>query len=82
VLSNDSVILGIEMTALFAVQALVLAVFAFLTSLVWFRSWRRPLRRSVAILVLGDVGRSPRMMYHAESFATLPFKTYMIGNKG
>ncbi|KAI6010168.1 hypothetical protein EDC04DRAFT_2770134 [Pisolithus marmoratus] len=43
---------------------------------------RLPKRRSVAILVLGDVGRSPRMMYHAESFAKLGFRTYLIGYKG
>lgn len=41
-----------------------------------------PKLRSVAILVLGDVGRSPRMMYHAESFAKLGFDTYLIGYKG
>ncbi|KAF9229756.1 glycosyltransferase family 33 protein [Gyrodon lividus] len=40
---------------------------------------RRPRFRSVAIIVLGDVGRSPRMMYHAESFAKLEFSTYLIG---
>lgn len=28
--------------------------------------------RSVAVVVLGDVGRSPRMQYHATSLATLP----------
>jgi beta-1,4-mannosyltransferase len=38
--------------------------------------------RSVAILVLGDVGRSPRMMYHAESFAKLEFETFLVGYKG
>ena len=38
--------------------------------------------RSVAILVLGDVGRSPRMMYHAESFAKLEFETFLIGYSG
>lgn len=43
---------------------------------------RRPKRRTVALLVLGDVGRSPRMMYHAESFAQLEFKTFLIGYKG
>ncbi|KAH7883984.1 glycosyltransferase family 33 protein, partial [Phlebopus sp. FC_14] len=43
---------------------------------------RRPKLRSVAILVLGDVGRSPRMMYHAESFAKLEFSTYLIGYQG
>ncbi|KAJ4485488.1 mannosyltransferase, partial [Lentinula aciculospora] len=38
--------------------------------------------RSVAILVLGDIGRSPRMMYHAESFAENGFMTYVIGYGG
>ena len=41
-----------------------------------------PSPRSVAILVLGDVGRSPRMMYHAESFAKLQFETFLVGYKG
>lgn len=38
--------------------------------------------RSVAILVLGDVGRSPRMMYHAQSFAENGFMTDIVGYKG
>ncbi|KAJ7293888.1 mannosyltransferase [Mycena rebaudengoi] len=38
--------------------------------------------RSVAILVLGDIGRSPRMMYHAESFAENDFFTDVIGYGG
>ncbi|KAI0638810.1 mannosyltransferase [Trametes polyzona] len=42
----------------------------------------RPALRSVAILVLGDIGRSPRMMYHAESFATNKFLTYLVGYDG
>ena len=40
------------------------------------------LLRSVAIVVLGDIGRSPRMMYHAESFASTGFETYLIGYAG
>lgn len=43
---------------------------------------RIPSVRSVAIIVLGDVGRSPRMMYHAESFARASFNTYLIGYPG
>ncbi|KAL4070156.1 glycosyltransferase family 33 protein [Scleroderma yunnanense] len=43
---------------------------------------RPPKPRTVAILVLGDIGRSPRMMYHTESFAQLGFKTFLIGYKG
>ena len=43
---------------------------------------RRPFYRSVAILVLGDIGRSPRMMYHSESFAQHEFETFVVGYKG
>ncbi|RXW12554.1 hypothetical protein EST38_g13298, partial [Candolleomyces aberdarensis] len=38
--------------------------------------------RSVAILVLGDIGRSPRMMYHAQSFAENGFVTDVVGYSG
>ncbi|KAG5651824.1 hypothetical protein H0H81_007296 [Sphagnurus paluster] len=38
--------------------------------------------RSVAIVVLGDIGRSPRMMYHAQSFAENGFVTDIIGYGG
>jgi beta-1,4-mannosyltransferase len=41
-----------------------------------------PVLRSVAVLVLGDVGRSPRMMYHAESFAKNEYETFLIGYRG
>ncbi|KAG8835694.1 mannosyltransferase [Serendipita sp. 400] len=41
-----------------------------------------PEYRSVAILVLGDIGRSPRMMYHAQSFAGHNVQTYIIAYKG
>jgi beta-1,4-mannosyltransferase len=46
------------------------------------RSPSEPRLRSVAILVLGDIGRSPRMMYHAESFAKLQFETFFVGYGG
>ena len=45
-------------------------------------SKHKPSLRTVAILVLGDIGRSPRMMYHAESFAKLQFETFMVGYNG
>lgn len=38
--------------------------------------------RSVAVVVLGDIGRSPRMMYHAQSFAENDFVTDIIGYGG
>ncbi|KAI9512299.1 mannosyltransferase [Russula earlei] len=43
---------------------------------------KKPWLRSVIVLVLGDIGRSPRMMYHAESFAKLQFVTVLVGYKG
>lgn len=48
----------------------------------WVLWGRRPTLRSVAIVVLGDVGRSPRMMYHAQSFASIDFETYIVGYQG
>jgi hypothetical protein len=41
-----------------------------------------PNRRSALILVLGDVGRSPRMMYHTESMARLGWDTWLVGYRG
>jgi len=47
-----------------ALGALLIAL-----SLLYRRITQRPtLSRSATILVLGDIGRSPRMMYHAASF--------------
>lgn len=39
-------------------------------------------RPSVQILVLGDIGRSPRMQYHALSIARQGGKVVLIGYKG
>lgn len=38
--------------------------------------------RSVALVVLGDIGRSPRMIYHAQSFVQAGFKTYILAFRG
>jgi hypothetical protein len=67
--------------------SLQILLFLFSFWLIWF-IWRtsRPRKhhslRSVAILVLGDIGRSPRMMYHAQSFAQNNFVTNLIGYGG
>lgn len=52
-----------------------------LTALYVFRHVaRRPHRKNVVlILVLGDIGRSPRMMYHAASFARHDWETVLVG---
>ncbi|KAL5518524.1 ALG1 [Sanghuangporus vaninii] len=47
-----------------------------------FSKRERAALRIVAVLVLGDIGRSPRMMYHAESFANAHFQTYLVGYAG
>ncbi|CCG82826.1 putative Beta-1,4-mannosyltransferase [Taphrina deformans PYCC 5710] len=38
--------------------------------------------QTIAILVLGDIGRSPRMLYHAGSLSRAGFKVQIIGYKG
>ncbi|XP_066593668.1 chitobiosyldiphosphodolichol beta-mannosyltransferase isoform X2 [Prorops nasuta] len=43
---------------------------------------KRKKRKSVCILVLGDIGRSPRMQYHALSFAREGFAVNLIGYPG
>ena len=62
----------------------VLLSTGFLTWITWnaLRPHRNRSSRSVAILVLGDIGRSPRMMYHAQSFAETGFLTHLIGYGG
>jgi beta-1,4-mannosyltransferase len=39
-------------------------------------------KRSATVLVLGDVGRSPRIMYHAESLAKHGWETSLVGYHG
>lgn len=51
------------------------------SSVLW-HAQRSPARRSAAILVLGDIGRSPRMMYHAHSLSQSGFETYVVGFEG
>ncbi|KDQ54937.1 glycosyltransferase family 33 protein [Jaapia argillacea MUCL 33604] len=63
-------------------QLLATIVFVWFTWRLLKQDRRKPSLRSVAILVLGDIGRSPRMMYHAESFAKLEFETFFIGYRG
>ena len=36
----------------------------------------------VCIVVLGDIGRSPRMLYHAMSFVEEGYRVYIVGYKG
>lgn len=67
------------LSALFVLGASPAATLLFV---LWRKSQHRPKVRSVAVVVLGDIGRSPRMMYHAESFAQAHFDTWIIGYRG
>lgn len=66
-------------SALFVLSASPVVAFVFG---LWRKSKQRPKVRSVAVVVLGDIGRSPRMMYHADSFAKAHFDTWIIGYRG
>ncbi|XP_071321822.1 chitobiosyldiphosphodolichol beta-mannosyltransferase isoform X2 [Trachinotus anak] len=57
------------------------AVLAALVSLWWRRLRRRDggTERRVCVLVLGDVGRSPRMQYHALSLSKHGFRVTLVG---
>jgi beta-1,4-mannosyltransferase len=65
------------MAALTFVSFFALGVLAVCT----WRLLHRPKARarSVAVLVLGDIARSPRMMYHALSFERHHFTTAIVG---
>ena len=43
---------------------------------------KKPPTRNIAVLVLGDIGRSPRMQYHAASLSDANFNVDLIGYKG
>jgi hypothetical protein len=64
------------------IQLFILAVTALILYKVLYGTAHAPGYRSVAILVLGDIGRSPRMMYHAQSFVEHNFQTYIIAYEG
>ncbi|GJJ09397.1 hypothetical protein Clacol_003619 [Clathrus columnatus] len=64
---------------------MLLSLFLLFITLLIASRWhfrRRSVKRSAAIVVLGDFGRSPRMMYHTQSFAENDFETYVIAYQG
>jgi beta-1,4-mannosyltransferase len=53
--------------------------------LVKFYIWKNTKRsngKHVCVIVLGDLGRSPRMNYHCLSFANAGYNVSFIGYKG
>lgn len=61
--------------------AAILPLLLLLRSYCHDRAGRAP-SKSIAVIVLGDVGRSPRMMYHAQSLAQAGFEVLLIGFAG
>lgn len=39
-------------------------------------------KKNICVLVLGDIGRSPRMQYHSLSLAKAGFKVDLVGYAG
>nr|XP_058955260.1 chitobiosyldiphosphodolichol beta-mannosyltransferase-like [Pocillopora verrucosa] len=48
----------------------------------WLRGRKDPSKPRICVLVLGDIGRSPRMQYHALSCAKAGFRVDMVGFGG
>ena len=67
-----------------AIIAITLAIGFLVAILLWYvLSWRAVRNRSgVCVVVLGDVGRSPRMQYHALSLADGGFSVDVVGYGG
>ena len=57
---------------------LLLAV-SIIVVFIWFHYSKTVVRKRILIIVLGDVGRSPRMQYHALSFAKEGFTIDLVG---
>lgn len=58
----------------------LLSVFSSIFCWLWLRN--RKEKDSICIIVFGDIGRSPRMQYHAISFAKENFAVHLIGYPG
>ncbi|KAL0992580.1 hypothetical protein UPYG_G00095280 [Umbra pygmaea] len=76
---------GFYLTSLNAVWVLIPAVFIAALSLTLLRTLLRGdalLERHVCVLVLGDIGRSPRMQYHALSLSRNGYSVTFVGYLG
>lgn len=54
----------------------------FVFVLIYHLRWRQLSKKVIYVIVLGDIGRSPRMQYHAISLTRLGFRVYLIGFPG
>ena len=73
--------MGVSEAVAFAVVC-SLTVFASAYVLLYILPFGHNRSRRVAVLVLGDIGRSPRMQNHAVALAHAGWKVELIGFKG
>lgn len=64
---------------LVAVYLSLPVVFYLILPVIFHGGVRRSGRKSISIFVLGDLGHSPRMCYHARSFANLDYSVDLCG---
>ncbi|XP_031421481.1 chitobiosyldiphosphodolichol beta-mannosyltransferase [Clupea harengus] len=76
-----AVVLGVHVTELDTNWSILLGIVVFFSILsVWsFRGCRQDKHRHVCVLVLGDIGRSPRMQYHAISLSKHGYNVSFVG---
>ena len=75
---QDTAMLGVFMYALFVIFTLTLSVL-----LLAGLKWRgEDGKGRVAVIVLGDLGRSPRMQYHALSLCREGYEVEFVGYGG
>lgn len=70
------------LSLIFAVVFILLVILLSLTILASLR-WRSETGEGqIQVVVLGDVGRSPRMQYHCLSLVQLDYKVELVGYGG
>ncbi|XP_041943570.1 chitobiosyldiphosphodolichol beta-mannosyltransferase [Alosa sapidissima] len=81
VVSFIAVLLGVHITELDTDCCVlpIAAVTVCILSVYSFREYRQDKNRHVCVLVLGDIGRSPRMQYHAISLAKHGYSVSFVG---
>ncbi|OCF75995.1 hypothetical protein I204_03292 [Kwoniella mangroviensis CBS 8886] len=71
---------GLPGHILFPIFLIIVAPWTLFFVMLIQRTTMRPSRRNTAVvLVIGDIGRSPRMMYHTSSLAKHDIETWMVG---
>jgi len=80
---NNDLLQFINLWVLFPASLFFRCIFVIILCILLRRLWvYKSKRRRVAVVVVGDIGRSPRMSYHALSLAQHEFNVELIGYAG